>query len=192
MGGESLRVVLGLARGRLLLRADAALPRLLELRRLRAGVARRHDVRLAAQVLRQRISRRRAAARRDALHVRRRAVPLSAAPAAEPARSRAPPSASPPGRVCVPTSGRRSSSASASTRIIETYGQTEANLSLMNRRGRVGSVGRSAPFTHEQLKLVRFDFERQQPLRGAGRLPHRVPPRRGRRAAAASSRSRRR
>jgi fatty-acyl-CoA synthase len=56
-------------------------------------------------------------------------------------------------------------------RIIETYGQTEANLSLMNRRGRVGSVGRSAPFTHEQLKLVRYDFERQRPLRGPdGRL----------------------
>jgi fatty-acyl-CoA synthase len=52
-------------------------------------------------------------------------------------------------------------------RIIETYGQTEANLSLMNRRGRVGSVGRSAPFTHQQLKLVRVDPERQQPLRGA-------------------------
>jgi fatty-acyl-CoA synthase len=51
-------------------------------------------------------------------------------------------------------------------RIIETYGQTEANLSLMNRRGRVGSVGRSAPFTHRQLRLVRFDFERQEPLRG--------------------------
>ncbi len=51
-------------------------------------------------------------------------------------------------------------------RIIETYGQTEANLSLMNRRGRVGSVGRAAPFTHQQLKLVRFDFDRQQPLRG--------------------------
>jgi fatty-acyl-CoA synthase len=52
-------------------------------------------------------------------------------------------------------------------RIIETYGQTEANLSLMNRRGRIGSVGRSAPFTHGQLKLVRFDFERQAPVRGA-------------------------
>jgi fatty-acyl-CoA synthase len=51
-------------------------------------------------------------------------------------------------------------------RVIETYGQTEANLSLMNRRGRVGSVGRSAPFTHGQLKLVRVDYERQQPLRG--------------------------
>src|SRR6185436_10044845 len=52
-------------------------------------------------------------------------------------------------------------------RIIETYGQTEANLSLMNRRGKAGSVGRSAPFTHGQLKLVRFDFDRQQPSRGA-------------------------
>jgi fatty-acyl-CoA synthase len=50
-------------------------------------------------------------------------------------------------------------------RIIETYGQTEANLSLMNRRGRPGSVGRPAPFTHQQLKLVRFDFENQQPKR---------------------------
>jgi fatty-acyl-CoA synthase len=52
-------------------------------------------------------------------------------------------------------------------RVIETYGQTEANLSLMNRRGRVGSVGRSAPFTHGQLKLVQFDFDAQQPRRGA-------------------------
>ncbi|MEO8604020.1 MAG: AMP-binding protein [bacterium] len=55
-------------------------------------------------------------------------------------------------------------------RVIETYGQTEANLSLMNRRGRVGSVGRSAPFTHNQLKLVQFDFEAQQPRRGADRF----------------------
>jgi fatty-acyl-CoA synthase len=51
-------------------------------------------------------------------------------------------------------------------RVIETYGQTEANLSLMNRRGRPGSVGRSAPFTHAQLKLVRFDADRQEPHRG--------------------------
>ncbi len=52
-------------------------------------------------------------------------------------------------------------------RVIETYGQTEANLSLMNRRGRVGSVGRAAPFTHAQLKLVQFDVTAQQPRRGA-------------------------
>lgn len=56
-------------------------------------------------------------------------------------------------------------------RVVETYGQTEANLSLMNRRGRVGSVGRSAPFTHRQLRLVRLDPTIQQPCRGAdGRL----------------------
>ena len=53
------------------------------------------------------------------------------------------------------------------SRIVETYGQTEANLSLMNRRGRVGSVGRSAPFTHGQLKLVRYDFDLREPARGA-------------------------
>ena len=52
-------------------------------------------------------------------------------------------------------------------RVIETYGQTEANLSLMNRRGCAGSVGRSAPFTHGQLKLVRFDADRQEPRRGS-------------------------
>jgi fatty-acyl-CoA synthase len=52
-------------------------------------------------------------------------------------------------------------------RVIETYGQTEANVSLMNRRGRVGSVGRAAPFTHGQLKLVRYDHARGEPVRGA-------------------------
>jgi fatty-acyl-CoA synthase len=51
-------------------------------------------------------------------------------------------------------------------RIIETYGQTEANVSLMNRRGRAGSIGRCAPFQHGQLKLVRFDFDRGEAQRG--------------------------
>ena len=51
-------------------------------------------------------------------------------------------------------------------RVLETYGQTEANVSLMNRRGRVGSIGRAAPFTHGQLKLVRYDVAAQQPVRG--------------------------
>lgn len=56
-------------------------------------------------------------------------------------------------------------------RVIETYGQTEANLSLMNRRGRPGSVGRAAPFTHRQLRLVRWDPDTGQPSRGPdGRL----------------------
>ncbi len=51
-------------------------------------------------------------------------------------------------------------------RIIETYGQTEANVSLMNRRGRVGSIGRPSPGAHRDLRLVRFDRELQQPKRG--------------------------
>ncbi len=56
-------------------------------------------------------------------------------------------------------------------RILETYGQTEANVSLMNRRGRLGSVGRASPGTHRDLRLVRFDREHQQPRRdSAGRL----------------------
>jgi len=56
-------------------------------------------------------------------------------------------------------------------RVIETYGQTEANVSLMNRRGRVGSIGRPPPGSHRDLRLVRFDPDQQAPLRNeAGRL----------------------
>lgn len=56
-------------------------------------------------------------------------------------------------------------------RVIETYGQTEANVSLMNRRGRVGSIGRPPPFSHNDLRLVRFDAATQAPARNAaGRL----------------------
>jgi fatty-acyl-CoA synthase len=56
-------------------------------------------------------------------------------------------------------------------RVVETYGQTEANVSLMNRRGRVGSIGRPAPGTHGDLRLVRFDRDLEAPARNAaGRL----------------------
>ncbi len=56
-------------------------------------------------------------------------------------------------------------------RVLETYGQTEANVSLMNRRGRVGSIGRPAPGSHRDLRLVRFDPDRQVPRRNdRGRL----------------------
>ena len=51
--------------------------------------------------------------------------------------------------------------------IIDSYGQTEGNISLQNRRGRVGSCGRCAPFQHEQLKLARYDLERGELVRGA-------------------------
>jgi len=52
-------------------------------------------------------------------------------------------------------------------RIIDSYGQTEGNVSLQNRRGRVGSCGRCAPFTHDQLKLVRYDHEAGDIVRGS-------------------------
>lgn len=56
-------------------------------------------------------------------------------------------------------------------RVLETYGQTEANVSLMNRRGRVGSIGRPAPFSHRDLRLVHFDADLQAPVRNrAGRV----------------------
>jgi fatty-acyl-CoA synthase len=51
-------------------------------------------------------------------------------------------------------------------RIIDSYGQTEGNVSLQNRRGRVGSCGRCAPFTHDQLKLARYDHDAGDVVRG--------------------------
>ncbi len=51
-------------------------------------------------------------------------------------------------------------------KIMDTYGQTEGNVSLQNRRGRVGSVGRCAPDTHDQLRLARYDAEKGELVRG--------------------------
>jgi acyl-CoA synthetase (AMP-forming)/AMP-acid ligase II len=51
-------------------------------------------------------------------------------------------------------------------KIIDSYGQTEGNVSLQNRRGRIRSCGRCAPFTHDQLKLARYDLERGELVRG--------------------------
>jgi fatty-acyl-CoA synthase len=52
-------------------------------------------------------------------------------------------------------------------RIVEMYGAAEGNVSLMNRAGRVGSVGRPPPFQHRQLQLARYDVERGELVRGA-------------------------
>jgi len=52
-------------------------------------------------------------------------------------------------------------------RIIDSYGQTEGNISLQNRRSRVGSAGRSAPFTHRNTRLARYDLARGELVRGA-------------------------
>ena len=53
------------------------------------------------------------------------------------------------------------------TKIIDSYGQSEGNISLQNRRGRVGSCGRAQPFTHHLLKLGRYDHEAGELVRGS-------------------------
>jgi fatty-acyl-CoA synthase len=52
-------------------------------------------------------------------------------------------------------------------RIVEMYGATEGNVSLMNRAGRVGSVGRPHPFQHHQVRLARYDVAKGELVRGA-------------------------
>ena len=53
-------------------------------------------------------------------------------------------------------------------RIVEFYGATESNVSMVNLAGRAGSVGKAAPGT--KVALVRFDVDAEAPLRdGAGR-----------------------
>jgi len=51
-------------------------------------------------------------------------------------------------------------------RIVEMYGATEGNVSLMNRSGRPGSVGRPHPFQHSQVRLARYDFAKRELVRG--------------------------
>lgn len=51
-------------------------------------------------------------------------------------------------------------------RIVEMYGATEGNVSLMNRTGRVASVGRPHPFQHNQVRLAHYDFEKGELVRG--------------------------
>jgi fatty-acyl-CoA synthase len=52
-------------------------------------------------------------------------------------------------------------------RIFEMYGATEGNVSLMNRSGRVGSVGRPYPFQHHLIRLARYDVEKGELERAA-------------------------
>jgi fatty-acyl-CoA synthase len=51
-------------------------------------------------------------------------------------------------------------------RIVEMYGATEGNVSLMNRTGRVGSVGRAHPFQHQLVELARYDVAKGELVRG--------------------------
>ena len=55
-------------------------------------------------------------------------------------------------------------------RIVEFYGATEGNTALMNIEGKLGSVGR-APFSFiSNARLVRYDLENDQYIRGADGL----------------------
>lgn len=51
--------------------------------------------------------------------------------------------------------------------ILEFYAATEANVSLFNVEGRPGAIGRTPPFIAQRsaLALVKFDIERNAPLR---------------------------
>lgn len=52
-------------------------------------------------------------------------------------------------------------------KVIDSYGQSEGNISLQNRRGRVGSCGRAQPFTHHLLRLARYDHASGDLVRGS-------------------------
>jgi fatty-acyl-CoA synthase len=58
-------------------------------------------------------------------------------------------------------------------RILEFYGSTEGNVSLMNLDGRIGAVGRVPPYLKSafNVRLAKFDLATQAPVRDAqGRL----------------------
>jgi len=60
----------------------------------------------------------------------------------------------------------------AIARILEFYAATEGNFSLYNVEGKVGAIGRIPGFltARNPVALVRFDFDADQPLRGADGL----------------------
>ncbi len=55
-------------------------------------------------------------------------------------------------------------------RILEFYAATESNFSLYNVEGEPGAIGRIPPFLAQgfQIAIVRFDFEREEPVREIG------------------------
>jgi fatty-acyl-CoA synthase len=58
------------------------------------------------------------------------------------------------------------------TQILEFYGATEGNVSMMNFDGKVGAIGRIPGFLKKRLnvRIVKFDVEAEQPIRGANGL----------------------
>src|SRR6185295_7810857 len=56
--------------------------------------------------------------------------------------------------------------------LVEFYGSTEGNVNFFNLDGHIGAVGRVPPILRSKLKarLVKFDVESEQPVRGADGL----------------------
>ena len=82
------------------------------------------------------------------------------------------PSAPSPATACGPKSGRNSRRASRIPTIIEFYGATEGNVSMLNYDGKVGAVGRVPGYMRGIIttRIVRFDIEHEMPVRGADGL----------------------
>ena len=57
-------------------------------------------------------------------------------------------------------------------RIVEFYGATESNVSMLNYDGTVGAVGRVPDYSETMLptRVIRFDVETEMPVRGADGL----------------------
>ena len=102
---------------------------------------------------------------------------------ARPARDAIMPSAPSPATACGPRSGRPSRSDLRFPKIVEFYGATEGNVSMLNYDGKVGAVGRIPSYMRSIMttRIVRFDVEREMPVRGRRRLLHRMRTGRGRR-----------
>ena len=56
--------------------------------------------------------------------------------------------------------------------ILEFYGATEGNVSMFNFDGRIGAVGRAPRYLRKQfnIRLIRFDIEKEQEVRAASGL----------------------
>lgn len=57
-------------------------------------------------------------------------------------------------------------------KILEFYGSTEGNVSMMNYDGKIGAIGRIPFYLRKRfnIRLVKFDIEREEPVRGADGL----------------------